>query len=191
MSDTKEHHICVYLQTAVTLRIMELQHAGPFEDWQIEREKERLSKALESGGDDFQFSGGKKGSGASYAAALAESVAFMAFGPGGITVFGDHYEAKFKDSERTFKDAVLSEIDDVIYRENRMNEDQIKQINELLNALQADIQLAIEKGRFLNTIIARGTGGREVALCITQLQQAGHWLTEGQELITEEQGGQS
>lgn len=70
---------------------------------------------------------------------------------------------------------------------NTMNEEQIKQVSELMNSLQADIQQAIERGKFLATIIARGTSGREVALCITQLQQAGHWLTEGQELFAGEE----
>lgn len=90
--DTRLHHIRTFLQTAVSLRIMELQQYGPLQDWEFMREKQRLNKALSSGGDDFQFRGRQ---GSAYAAALAESVAFMAFAPGGIMVFGDHYEATY------------------------------------------------------------------------------------------------
>lgn len=96
MSDSKLHHIRTFLQTAVSLRIMELQQYGPLQAPEFEREKQRLNQALSSGGDNFQF-GGKRGS--AYAAALAESVAFMAFAPGGITVFGDHYEATYEHKE--------------------------------------------------------------------------------------------
>jgi len=97
MSDAATlHHIRTFLQAAVGLRIMELAAYGPLETWEFEREKKRLNKALASGGDDFQFSGGRKGSGGAYAAALAESIAFMAFAPGGVTVFGDHYEAHYE-----------------------------------------------------------------------------------------------
>jgi hypothetical protein len=96
MSDTKLHHIRTFLQAAVSLCIREWQQYGPPQDWEFEKEKKRLGKALSSGGDDFLF-GGRRGG--AYAAALAESVAFMAFAPGGIDVFGLHFEATHKQEK--------------------------------------------------------------------------------------------
>lgn len=40
------------------------------------------------------------------------------------------------------------------------------------------IEIALEKARALADEINRGKGGREVALAITKLQEALHWLAE-------------
>ncbi len=52
-----------------------------------------------------------------------------------------------------------------------------------ISNLLAQIEFTIEQARALASAIARGTGGREVALCITNMQYAQWVLQEGQRLI--------
>jgi hypothetical protein len=48
--------------------------------------------ALQSGADTAQFGGGtRRGEGAAYFAAFARVLAAMAYQPGGVTVFGQHW----------------------------------------------------------------------------------------------------
>lgn len=91
-----EHHgLTDFLSLVVPLRIMALQEnetGGP----------EARAMALARGyiddlgkrGDILLFGGGKKGEVAALANGLAQGIAILAFAPGGITIFGQHWEAK-------------------------------------------------------------------------------------------------
>ena len=56
--------------------------------------------------------------------------------------------------------------------------------NELL--IQ-EIERVLEHAHKVATQLGRGTGGRENSLCITQLQQAGHWALETRWQLTTKQ----
>lgn len=47
--------------------------------------------------------------------------------------------------------------------------------------------MCIESNDFISADIARGTGGREVALAKTKLQEAEDWLARAQKEITSRQ----
>jgi hypothetical protein len=50
----------------------------------------------------------------------------------------------------------------------------IRQIHDVLDRVDA----ATRYGKYAAELIARGNGGREVALAITKLQEAKHWAAE-------------
>jgi hypothetical protein len=79
------------LELAVPLRIAELQRrGGPLEaDWDAAR---TFGPVLSERGDVLLY-GGKQGQAAGLFNSLAEAIAVMAFLPGGITVFDQHWEA--------------------------------------------------------------------------------------------------
>ena len=62
----------------------------------------------------------------------------------------------------------------------------IEDILNDLDELRADIGNCLSKARVIGDKIARGTGGREVSLAITQIQQGGHWLREASDLLTKQ-----
>lgn len=67
-----------------------IQQDGPH-DWQRENAR-AYADTLASQGDVLMY-GGEKGEAAKLFAGLAEAIAVLAFTPGGINVFGTHYEA--------------------------------------------------------------------------------------------------
>lgn len=87
MTDTMQHDLLrTSLQAAVPLWIMEVR------PWTWERrleEAKRCSDVVGAHGDDLLF-GGRHCADAFNA--LARGAAIMAYAPGGVTVFGDHYE---------------------------------------------------------------------------------------------------
>lgn len=52
-----------------------------------------FADTLAEKGDILLFRGGKKGEAGKLFASLVRSIAVMAFVPGGVTTFGQHYEA--------------------------------------------------------------------------------------------------
>lgn len=52
----------------------------------------------------------------------------------------------------------------------------VKNVHEEALKLQSEVASALWSARALADHIARGTGGREVALVITKLQEAQSWL---------------
>jgi hypothetical protein len=52
------------------------------------------------------------------------------------------------------------------------------QLVDTTKALRGNIHRCILDGKELADLINRGDGGREVALAITKLQEAKHWLGE-------------
>jgi hypothetical protein len=85
-------HLGVALGTAVPLHIEELkQRGGP-----TDTDREGLGSVadlLGAKGDILLFGGKKKGECADIFNKLAFSIAVLAFCPGGITIFGQHFEA--------------------------------------------------------------------------------------------------
>jgi len=81
------------LQCAVLLRIFENARLTADELWDcFESRREYLIDMIASHGDDILFKSRREGDTAKAFNALAESLAFMAFVPGGVTFLGDHWE---------------------------------------------------------------------------------------------------
>ena len=79
----------IMLQTAVPLRIMGIQARGgatPEDFTRVIRYNEEL------GSEDLLFRSSKAGVTARLFNHLSEAIAVLAWVPGGITIFGDHYE---------------------------------------------------------------------------------------------------
>ena len=83
--------LALTLQTGVPLRIMEMERSGgPTEDdYTFARE---YASTLGSKGDVLLFGGGKKGEAAGLMNGLIRAVAVLAFCPGGVRLFGCHFE---------------------------------------------------------------------------------------------------
>lgn len=84
-------HLGTFLSAAVPLRIEEIQsRAGPTkEDMETVRE---YAKLLGEHGDALLFKSKKKGETTQMANGLASAIAILSFVPGGITLFGQHWE---------------------------------------------------------------------------------------------------
>lgn len=80
----------IALQTAVPLWILKFRNES-FE--YMQKRGEICSQIIAEHGDHIMFKGGKKGETASAFNALAEGLAILAHAPGGVTVFGCHWEA--------------------------------------------------------------------------------------------------
>lgn len=79
------------LQAAVPLWILQLRDV-PFEDKQ--RRAQECAQIVAEKGDVIMFKGGKRGETAAAFNALAEGIAILSFAPGGVTVFGQHWDAE-------------------------------------------------------------------------------------------------
>lgn len=93
-ADTRGTLLADALAAAVPLNIATLvERGGPTSfDWSITLE---FADVLAYQGDVLQF-GGEKGEAAQLFNGLAEAIAVMSFYPGGITIFGQHYEAHLR-----------------------------------------------------------------------------------------------
>lgn len=81
------------LSVAVPMWIERLRSLG----WDLVLERAKVcSQVIAEKGDVIMFRGGKKGETAYAFNHLAEGIACLAFAPGGVHVFGDHYDAKMK-----------------------------------------------------------------------------------------------
>lgn len=89
----------IALQAAVPLRIIEIREQGGPGSEDLERLK-RFSRELAEHGDKLLYRSKKKGETAKLFNELGFCIAVMSFCPGGITVFGSHWESKKKIMER-------------------------------------------------------------------------------------------
>lgn len=85
-------HIQIFLETSVSLRILEYQQRGGPTDSDFDRIYETCDVLCERG-DDLIFGNENRGKVAKLANMLADALAVMAFLPGGVDVFGSHFEA--------------------------------------------------------------------------------------------------
>jgi hypothetical protein len=97
------------LQLAVPLWIDQLKSAGW--DYILQRAKV-CSQIVAEKGDIILFKSSKKGESAAAFNALAEGIACIAFVPGGVNVFGDHWEACLhKDAPERTRMALVTLLD--------------------------------------------------------------------------------
>lgn len=78
------------LQCAVPLWIIQIKDV-PWQD--KKRRAEECSQIVAEKGDVILFKGGKRGETAAAFNALAEGIAILSFAPGGVRVFGEHWDA--------------------------------------------------------------------------------------------------
>lgn len=92
-SEVTRHTLPIALAAAVPLWIYELQaRGGPgLDDWDEARE---FSQVLAEKGDKLLFRSEKEGETAELFNRLAKALAVLAFAPGGVRAFGEHWEAK-------------------------------------------------------------------------------------------------
>lgn len=83
------------LPMAATLEMMRLKGV-PWE--KIQAMAERHSQFIAEHGDNLLFLGPKKGDTSKAFTAFVQGISALAFVPGGVTIFGQHYEATHPDS---------------------------------------------------------------------------------------------
>lgn len=88
------------LEIAVPFRMLELhQRGGPSDlDWE---ETRAFGDVLPYAGDNLIYKSGKRGETARLMSDTIRAVAVLAFVPGGITIYGLHFDAGTPDSEGT------------------------------------------------------------------------------------------
>jgi hypothetical protein len=79
------------LNVSISLRVLELMKKGGPTDEDLDRIHVFL-KDLGEHGTDLYFPGNRKGSTTDRFEQIVEAVAILSFSPGGLTVFGRHYE---------------------------------------------------------------------------------------------------
>lgn len=92
MKDGKYHPIEDFVALAVPLRICLMQQAGGPTNEDIQR-MQRFGPVVGEHGDVLLY-GGKKGEAAVLATELVHAIAVLSFTPGGIEMFGHHFEAQ-------------------------------------------------------------------------------------------------
>lgn len=90
-----ESHLTIALSAAVPLWALELRKK-PLPE--LLEEAQSLAQIIGEKGDLIQFRAKTKGESAASFNALARGVAILSFMPGGITVFGMHFENQHPDS---------------------------------------------------------------------------------------------
>lgn len=88
------------LAAAVPLRIHMLVERGGPTSWEWSETKE-FADVLGEKGDVLLFRGGEKGEAAQLFNRLAKAIAVLSFMPGGISTFGQHYEAYVREEQAT------------------------------------------------------------------------------------------
>lgn len=88
------------LEIGVSFRMFDMQqHGGPtLHDWEQTR---AFGDVLAPGGDNLLYKSGKRGKTAHLMNEMIRAVAVLAFTPGGITIYGLHFDAGTPDSEGT------------------------------------------------------------------------------------------
>ena len=81
----------IALSAAVPLRIMALHARGGPSDFDVRMAREG-SQLIGEKGDLLMFRGGKLGETAQVFTVLVESLAVLAFCPGGVTFLGEHWD---------------------------------------------------------------------------------------------------
>lgn len=93
------------LSAAVPLWIAEIRQRHTAADWPVLQDRAReCGDVVASRGDNVLYASKKNGESAAAFNRLAEGVAIGAFVPGGITVFGQHFEAHLENDEVTSTD---------------------------------------------------------------------------------------
>lgn len=87
------HSLIPFLDCTVPLEIHALESRGGPDDAGIEAAR-AFGSDLALRGDVMLFGGGKPGEAGELASQTAKSIAVLAFCPGGVTVFGRHWEAR-------------------------------------------------------------------------------------------------
>jgi len=91
-------HLKVALSAAVPLWILDFKTKS----WdEIKKIAEDASQVIAEHGDNILFKAKKKGESARAFNALAKGIAALSFVPGGVTLFGMHFESKFEPQEPT------------------------------------------------------------------------------------------
>ena len=88
-----DNPLAIAMSAAVPLHIMRLKEKGgpTAEDM---KKAQATSDKLGERGDVLLYGGGKKGECADLFNQTAAAIAVLAFVPGGVTIFGSHFEAK-------------------------------------------------------------------------------------------------
>jgi predicted Rossmann-fold nucleotide-binding protein len=86
------------MQMAVPIHIEELKKKGGPDEEDMKKAQE-ISAVLGERGDILLYGGGKPGECADQVNRTARAIAVLAFVPGGITIFGSHFEAKISKKE--------------------------------------------------------------------------------------------
>jgi hypothetical protein len=93
----QDRHLAIALASAVPLRILELRQVpAGYLSYLLDAENpgwQDAAAAIVETGDVLLFAGGKRGESAALFNRLADAIALMAFLPGGISLFGQHWEA--------------------------------------------------------------------------------------------------
>lgn len=85
------NNLMTMMQTAVPLHVLQLkERGGPTAEDMAEAQK--TSDMLGERGDVLLFGGGKKGECADLFNRTARAIAILAFVPGGVDIFGAHFE---------------------------------------------------------------------------------------------------
>jgi len=92
MKQSNDNLLAVSMAAAVPIYILRLQAKGGPDDSDMARAQES-SAMLAERGDVLLFGGGKKGETADLFNRTAHAVAVLAFCPGGVDIFGQHFEA--------------------------------------------------------------------------------------------------
>ena len=95
---SREGLLAIALSAAVPLRIMELEERGGPSEEDIAT-CQGWSDQLGEQGDVLLFGGGKKGQAAHLFNQLAKSIAILSFCPGGVRLFGEHWESESRRKE--------------------------------------------------------------------------------------------
>lgn len=85
------HPLVPALQAAVPIEIARLRDKGGPDEDDLRACRDQLARILSHG--DVLLFGGRKGEAARLFASLARAIAVMAFAPGGVRIFGQHWEA--------------------------------------------------------------------------------------------------
>lgn len=94
MYTSKFNHLAIALQTSVALRVMEIKRRGFLTDEEIETAK-TISELLGEHADQILQSR-KQSKTAEVFNAVTTAIAIASFDPGGISIFGNHWESKLE-----------------------------------------------------------------------------------------------
>ena len=99
----RESLLSIALSAAVPLHILRLKEQGGPRREDIEA-CQAWSTELGEHGDVLLFGGGKPGQAAALFNQLARSIAVLSFWPGGVSLFGQHWESVKEEEERAAQD---------------------------------------------------------------------------------------
>jgi hypothetical protein len=94
--------LAVALSVAVPLHIEELKKKGGPDEADFKQATE-LSRVLGERGDVLLFGSKKKGETAELFNSVARTLAVLSYVPGGVTLFGSHWETKLKPKKKAVK----------------------------------------------------------------------------------------